>query len=505
MADPEIVVVDGEVLRLELPDLGLVLEVSDYNAYTRTHYFECLRKGTDGQLEVVHIDRFELASARGRTAAKRHFQLVHQSEIDRQLMRLHRKFRAEFETLLVAGDPIVLNAEDIPVEQVRWVWQGRVPRRKLVMFDGDPGLGKSMVALDIGARLSVGSGMPDGTPNMFGDEPVGTLVLSAEDDPADTYIPRWLAAGGNPKFLRFLPGVRTRRGERAVNLGDLQAIDRAMRATRARLLIVDPLMAYVPPSADSWRDESMRRMLRPIQELVADLDAGFTCIRHLTKETKRPAIYRGQASMGISGAARAGFVFGKLPTDPSGQQRAMCTLKFNIGLEPNGLAYEIAQAPGAIWPSVRWGKPVTLTADELLAGPTAERDPGDELLDACDVLRTILKDGPVDAARAYEQGSAAGVSRRTLERAKAHLGVRSVKDGAGAEGAQSWRWHAPPPRPTSPTNDESELGDVGDLGGNGRGDVGDLGDLAPTSPRSSTLRASSVGDVGEDQWRPRVP
>ena len=65
-----------------------------------------------------------------------------------------------------------------------------------MVLDGDPGLGKSTVTLDLAARLSTGARMPHG-PSTIG--PVNVVVLSAEDGLADTIRPRLDAAGGDPK------------------------------------------------------------------------------------------------------------------------------------------------------------------------------------------------------------------------------------------------------------------------------------------------------------------
>jgi hypothetical protein len=471
----------GELLWTEYD--GLRYEVSEYDAIHRTHYLRVLRDGG-----VVHLDRLELVSSRARAGAVHAFEARNRPSVDRVLQVLHEEHKRLLPLMAEQLEPIILNGEDVAPEDVQWLWPGRVPRRKPVIYEGDPGLGKSLASLDLSARLSVGADMPDGARNPFEHAPVGSVILSAEDDPADTILPRFLAAGGNPRYLRLLKGVRTADGERFPNLGDVAAIRRALLSTGSKVLIVDPLAAYVPAQSDSWRDDAIRRLLLPVAELVGELDVGLLLVRHLTKDNRRPAIYRGQASIGLAGAARAVFVFGKDPGDASGERRCVATVKFNIGKEPPTLAYTIISELGAR-AHLRWDKgTVPLKADELLSGPTGGASADDSAVaEAVSVLEAILSDGPVRSEDVYRQARQQGVARHTLERAKVQAGVRSLKDGPG----QTWRWH-PHQKSTSPSPDTQILGDVGELGDvdapNGR-------PSSPSSPRYPTSGVPPIGDV----------
>jgi hypothetical protein len=453
---------EGELLWTEYG--GLRYEISEYNPVNRTHYLRVLRNS-----DVVHLDRLELASARARASALRAFASKARPDVDRVLQHLHEGHQHFHSQIVDELEPVILNGEDIEPEEVQWLWPDRVPRKKLVVFEGDPGLGKSLAVLDLAARLSSGQRMPDGSANPFGGRPVWTVLLSAEDDPADTILPRFIAAGGDRRYMRLLKAVKAPDGERFPNLADVPAIRRALVRTQAQLLIVDPLAAYVPAQSDAWRDDAIRRLLVPITQLVAELDVGLITVRHLTKNNDRPAIYRGQASIGIAGAARAVFVFGKDPGDRTGERRCVATVKFNIGKEPPTIAYKIISEQGEK-AHLRWEKgTVPMTADELLTSTRARDESGSDsaLNDAQDVLRAILKDGPVDSSEVYLQARRAGVPKTTLERAKHTLNVRSLKDGGASP--HTWRWH--PPTPDSPnwkiwagdTVDVPNLPDLPDL------------------------------------------
>jgi AAA domain len=424
----------GDVVWASFEDLRF--EVSEHDPIHRTHLLRVLQAD-----QLIHIDRLDLASARGRFGAVRAFKTDRRGPIDQVLIALEVEYRACEVALRDEQEPILLNGADVRPEPLRWLWPGRVARRVFTLFEGDPGLGKSLATLDLAARLSVGAKMPDGQSNPF-DGPVASVLLSAEDEPADTILPRFLAAGGNPRYLTLVQGVKTPSGERVPNLADVPALRRALERTGGRLLIVDPLAAYVPPNADAWRDDVIRRLLMPVRQAVSDLDAGLVAVRHLTKNNKAPAIYRGQASIGLAGAARAVFVFGKDPADASGKRRLVATVKFNIGPEPPTLAYETVSHYGEA-AHVSWAKgSVKVTADELLNPPSAQDS---ERTGSSAEARRFLEEllaaqaGPLVSKDVFREAGQAAISRYALLRAKDELGLVAHRDGPDG----GWRWHAP--------------------------------------------------------------
>jgi hypothetical protein len=142
---------------------------------------------------------------------------------------------------------------------VDWLWEGRVPCGALTVLDGDPGLGKSTITLDLAARVSRGYAMPpdggkDGTP------PANVVILSAEDDPARTIRPRLEAAGADLDRVQIVEGISTGGdGDRFPILPyDLVALEQFIAVIRARLAIVDPFMAYLGDGIDTHKDQSIR-------------------------------------------------------------------------------------------------------------------------------------------------------------------------------------------------------------------------------------------------------
>src|SRR5437879_1327567 len=123
---------------------------------------------------------------------------------------------------------VVVRLHQVEPQSVSWLWPGRIPLGKLTILDGDPGLGKSTLALDLAARVSRGAAMPDGTPGVAG----GALILSAEDAADDTIVPRLQAADAELRSILHIPAVRVAEYERPPVLpADLDAIARAIRET----------------------------------------------------------------------------------------------------------------------------------------------------------------------------------------------------------------------------------------------------------------------------------
>lgn len=207
---------------------------------------------------------------------------------------------------------ILTRLSDVVPQPVRWLWRGRIPFGKVTILDGDPGLGKSLVSLDVAARVSTARTMPDGT---TGDliEPAGVVLLSAEDDSADTIRPRLEAAGADVSRIVHLRAVREADGTmQPVTLTSLTELQTAINEVNAKLVIVDPLMAFLPAKVDSHRDQDIRRSLAPLVALAAETGVAVLVIRHLNKtsSTGNP-LYRGGGSIGIIGAGEKRVAGGK--------------------------------------------------------------------------------------------------------------------------------------------------------------------------------------------------
>src|SRR5438067_4580431 len=139
----------------------------------------------------------------------------------------------------------ITSANQVVASPVSWLWPDRLPLGKLVILDGDPDLGKSMIALDLCARLSTGRPFPDGRP---GPGPANALVLSAEDNAADTIVPRLARLGADAERV-FVWERESDEEEWPWRLpAQMDRLDDALARTDARLAVIDPVMAFLDGS-----------------------------------------------------------------------------------------------------------------------------------------------------------------------------------------------------------------------------------------------------------------
>src|SRR5690349_3540750 len=185
-------------------------------------------------------------------------------------------------------------ASEITPRPVEWLWPGRLPAGKLTILDGDPGLGKSFLALDLCARLSTGRPWPDGTP---GPGPAACIFLNGEDGEEDTTTPRLRALGGDPGRVTLLDG-RDRDLTAPLSLpAHADALDALVARTQARLLVIDPVMAFFAASVNTASDQGIRRALAPLVALARRHACAVLLLRHLNKTGGGRALYRGLGSI----------------------------------------------------------------------------------------------------------------------------------------------------------------------------------------------------------------
>lgn len=273
-----------------------------------------------------------------------------------------------------------ISLAEVEAQKIEWLWAGRISLGKLTVIDGDPGNGKSAMTIDLAARVSAGLSMPDGQVC----EPSGVIILNAEDGLADTIKPRLEAAGTDVKRVQSLATVPDGKGfERLLTIPkDLDVLRRGIEQVRAKLVVVDPLMAFLSGDVDSHRDQDVRRALAPLAMLAEESGAAVLIVRHLNKATGSNALYRGGGSIGIIGAARSAMLVAKHPEDA--KRRVLANLKSNLAKPTLSLAFTLAEAEnGAV--RVEWKGETPLDATALLAAP-ADEDTRHEIV----TLRTAV-------------------------------------------------------------------------------------------------------------------
>lgn len=328
---------------------------------------------------------------------------------------------------------------DVKAERVRWLWPGRLPRGKLVAFDGDPSLGKSTLSLDLAARVSTGSPMPGET---VATEGAGAVVLlSAEDGIGDTIRPRLEAAGADLTLVHVLTEVLDTDDEGKVTArppsipDDVARLEALVISTGAVLVVVDVLNAYLGARVDGHRDQDVRRALHRLAAMAERTGAVVVVIRHLNKSAGGNALYRGGGSIGIIGAARAGLIVAVDPDDET--RRVLAVTKSNLAAMPTALAYRLVPDEEHGCARVRWEGPTGHQANDLLGTSADDEHDG---ADAAAVLTSILCDGPLWVKKCIEAMAEAGYSKDQAKRAKAKVRAISVKVGAPGDAEQGWQW-----------------------------------------------------------------
>jgi putative DNA primase/helicase len=324
---------------------------------------------------------------------------------------------------------------DEGAKHVEWLWQGRLARGKLTLLAGEPGIGKSQISIDIAARISKGGRWPDGN-----NAPSGSVViLSAEDSADDTLRPRLEAADAalprvhmltatiiDGKPVTFSLQVHLEMlGAKLVEIGD------------AAVVIIDPITSYMG-KIDGHQTVDVRAVLEPLAAFAERHDVAVLAISHLPKASQSKALHAVTGSLAFVAAARMVFIATK---EPQTARRLLLPVKNNLGPLAAGLGFSLEQrfvgneilASHVIWDSA----PVTTTADEAVAA--ASNQGATAMREAVDFLREELSTEARPAQDIRKAATSAGIAWRTVERAKAELGVKSSKSGLH----EGWVWELP--------------------------------------------------------------
>jgi hypothetical protein len=335
---------------------------------------------------------------------------------------------------------IVVHGHTVKPVPIEWLWKGWLAHRKLVTCDGDPDTGKSTMLLDLTARITTGAKMPDGSP---GDAPADVIVLAAEDDLDDTITPRLIAAGADLERVHHITGVRLgAAGDAPFTIpGDLAKLEKRIRRHGAVLVIVDVLAEYLDAKVDNHRDQDVRHALRQLRQVASRTGAAIVMLRHFTKASEGKAIHRGGGSVGIVGAARAGWMVAYHPDDEG--LRVVAILKSNLAIKPSPLGFRLVAHDWLDCAYVSWQGPVSIGADQLVT-PTAKEDPDkvSRLEYAMDVIRQILLPGTeVWSHELMALADEAQVKPRTLDEARSRLGVqvRRISKPETPDGPIGWK------------------------------------------------------------------
>jgi putative DNA primase/helicase len=339
---------------------------------------------------------------------------------------------------------VLVNGADLTPEPVRWLWSDWLALGKLHILAGAPGQGKTTIALAMAATVTIGGRWPDGSRC----EPGTVLIWSGEDDPADTLLPRLLAAGADRSRCYFVSGTRIDGEVQSFDPArDMAALEEQVQAIGGiKLVIVDPVVSAV--AGDSHKNTEVRRALQPLVDLGSRMGAAVLGISHFSKggAGSDPAS-RVVGSIAFTAVARVVLVAAKVKAEDgesNQDRRILARGKSNIGPDDGGFEYHIDQGqplPGIHASYVTWGKSVAGTARELLNEPDGQEQGGGDqgAVDAAaSFIREVLASGITPSNTVKDEAKDAGVSWASVRRAADKLNVRKRRGDGGV-----WYWSIP--------------------------------------------------------------
>ena len=203
----------------------------------------------------------------------------------------------------------------------------------LALLDGDPEIGKSLITIDLAARLSRGGELPNGVAS---GRPHTTILLGTEDNSAETIGPRIVAAGADLERV-IVPEEEDAAGlSFPANIAELEEL---ICGHAADLVVIDPIVSFLPSTLASTTDHGVRKSLKPLSALARRTDCTILLVRHLRKREGGRALYRGLGSVGFIAASRTGLFASRHPTDSS--QSVLAVMKSNAAVRGQSLGYRI--------------------------------------------------------------------------------------------------------------------------------------------------------------------
>ena len=329
--------------------------------------------------------------------------------------------------------PRLIPFSQIPHESIHWLWPNRIPLGKLTLLVGPPGIGKGLIALDLAARVTRGDRWPAGADCQA---PAGTvLLLHADDDYADVVSPRLLAAGADldkaitlqhptdnqPSHLRLLHD----------QISTLKSV--LQSAAQPRLIVADPISAFVPTSAgrDYFRSQTV---LRSLLDLAKTHRLAIIAVAH---SSPRPSAAVSRANIAPSFLRAAASILSVVRDPKDHERRLLLTTKNNLASDQPALVFTPTLVEGHSAPRIQWDPtplPITLEALAPARLTAAEREAQDELDYVATRLKQYLSGGP--KLQFCLRLQVPGTDRHQY-RAADRLGVIKAK------GADAWYWMLP--------------------------------------------------------------
>lgn len=308
---------------------------------------------------------------------------------------------------------------DITEKAVEWLWYPYIPYGKITLLQGDPGDGKSTFMLHVAASITTGSQLPDGSQSK-GIQNV--IYQCSEDSSSDTIKPRLMQAGADCDRVAYINEEK-----KALTIGDPR-IEEAIIRTGARLLIIDPIQAYIPQDCDMTSASSMRALMKKLAVIADRHKCAVVLIGHMTKASGGKNLYRSFGSIDIAAIARSVLMIKRDDNNP--EIRYMFPVKSSLAYEGNAVRFMFTKESG-----LQMLGECNIEA-EIKALDERIEEKG-KSVKAELILKELLSCGDMPSKSVMKIVNERGISERTVRSAAKSIGIKAIRKG------NAWYWSMP--------------------------------------------------------------
>ena len=343
--------------------------------------------------------------------------LMHKEEL------LHGKYIEETMELRTKPEkkavPMIRMSE-IQQTEVEWLWYPYIPFGKLTIIQGNPGEGKTFFAMQLAAACTNRKYLPQMEPF----EPFNVIFQTAEDGLGDTVKPRLVSAEADMERVLVIDDT-----DYPLTLAD-KRIENAIKENNARLVIIDPLQAFLGANVDMNRANEVRSIFRRLADTAQNTNCAIVMIGHLNKASGSQSTYRGLGSIDITAVVRSLLFIGKVKTDPT--TRVIVHEKSSLAPPGQSLAFSLGDEKG-----FRWIGAYDISAEDLLAGGEGSKTELKQELAVKLITEFLVEGKKVSIAEINAEARERGISERTIRLAKNSMGDKIASEHQGKDW---WIW-----------------------------------------------------------------
>lgn len=320
----------------------------------------------------------------------------------------------------------LIHMEDVLSKEVEWLWYPYIPYGKITIIEGDPGEGKTTLVLKLAAALSRGLPLPCDDDKEY--EPIHIIYQTAEDGIEDTIKPRLEKAGADCSMIRVIDET-----DKELSMTD-DRLEQAIIETGARLIILDPIQAYIGATVDMHRANEIRPVLKHLGIIAEKHNCAIILIGHMNKASGSKSTYRGLGSIDIQATARSVLLVARLRDKQN--IRIMAHDKSSLAPAGDAIGFEMTEDSGMVCIG-----PYDITIDELLSGNEGR---GKKKLDIAEnfIKEYFGTNKVIPSNEIMMEAAKRSIKRNTLLSAKKKLGITSDKEKA-EDGTIYWTWVMP--------------------------------------------------------------